>query len=161
MRYTVPIVFGVFLVALIIFVTFSYNLGDVVPTNYPKDIVGKNMDAHAVTAGALQETAGLLTTISLALAAVFGFSVASYFEIKDHNFYVGVILSALFAICLVLVFLYAYGTYRAIAIQTDQGVFFAEIVGSFLTTEALWMVGCSIITIFAFCWRCFNIQKTI
>jgi hypothetical protein len=106
----------------------------------------------------LQESAGLLTTLSLALAALFGFSVGKTFDVDNWQLYVSIILTIAFAVCLTFVSVYAYGVYRAIAVQTDRGVFFAENIESLLTIETRWTFVCAGLTIITFCWRCTKVS---
>jgi hypothetical protein len=50
----------------------------------------------------------------------------------------------------------AYGVYRIIVIQTDQGFFFPSTIERSLENETYWGFCCIILTVMAFCWRCFR-----
>ena len=126
MKYVIAALSGVLFLILFCYLAFLYNWTPVIPSVYPQDMINSHMDTHSVTASALQESAGLLTTLSLALAALFGFSVGRNFDKDNWQLYVSIILTIVFAVCLKFSFsVYAYGVYRAIAVQTDRGLFFA------------------------------------
>jgi hypothetical protein len=147
---------GVLFVIVILYITLDYDWGGAFPPDYDHNLKMKNMEAHVITASALQETASLLTTLSLALTALFGFSVAKYLTVDRIDSYISIIGLFVFGICLTFVLVNAYGVYRNIIIQTDQGFFFPSTIEPKLETEAYWAVYCIILTVMAFCWRCFR-----
>jgi hypothetical protein len=136
-----------------------FNLESGIPDFYPPDIAKVHMDVHAITAIALQENAGLLVTVALALAALYSFGVSRNFDADNLEFYCSLIITVIFGICLTFVVVYAYGVYRAIAIQTDGNVFFAVGIESLLTVETRWTFACAVLTIFVFCWRCTKVYN--
>lgn len=153
----VSIISGAVFIAFLLYLLVLYNWPPAIPDHYPSGLVGSNTDAHAITAGALQEAAGLLVTISLALAALFGFSIGKNFDSDNLQLHLSILMSVVFGICLTLVFVYAYGVYRAIVIQSDNNLFFAELIEHSLTVETRWAFACGALTILAFCWRCIGV----
>jgi heme/copper-type cytochrome/quinol oxidase subunit 3 len=103
------------------------------------------MDAHAITASALQANADLLTTIALALAALFGFSVNAYLVGGNYSRYIGMILTTIFGISVTFVFVNAYAVYHAIAVQADLSVFYLDKIEPLINYETRWVVVCSIL----------------
>jgi hypothetical protein len=154
MKYIVAMISAAIFIVFLFYLSVFYNWPPALPDHYPSGLVGSNTDAHAITAGALQEAAGLLVTISLALTALFGFSIGGSFDTDDYKLYISVLTSVVFGICLTLVFVYAYGVYHAIVVQSDNNLFFAELVEHILTVETRWTFVCGVLTIAAFCWKC-------
>jgi hypothetical protein len=154
MKYIVAIISGTVFIVFFLYLSVVYNWPPVLPDHYPPDLVGSNTDAHAITAGALQEAAGLLVTISLALTALFGFSIGGSLDTDTSELYISVMMSVVFGMCLTLVFVYAYGVYHAIAVQSDNNLFFAVLVEHILTVGTRWTFACGLLTILAFCWKC-------
>jgi hypothetical protein len=153
MKY-VSMISGAVFVAFLLYLWIFYTWPPAIPDHYPPSLVGSNTDAHAITAGALQEAAGLLVTISLALTALFGFSIGKNFDSHNAQLHISILMSVFFGICLTLVFVYAYGVYRTIAIQSDNNFFFAELVENSLTVKTHWTFACGALAVLAFCWRC-------
>jgi hypothetical protein len=135
MKYISSAISAAVFVLFILYLSFFYNWPPAIPEHYPLNLVGQNIDAHAITASALQEGAGLLVTISLALAALFGFAVGKNFDTDKIDLYISLTMSEIFGICLTFVFANAYAIYHAIAIQSDNNLFFAELIESILTVQ--------------------------
>ena len=109
----------------------------------------------AITASAIQESAGLMVTISLALTAVFGFSVSKNFDENNLNSHASIVLTTIFGVSLTFVMVYAYGVYFfAITAQSDGGIFFLDKINPLLTSETRWLMVCAVLSILALCWRC-------
>ena len=105
------------------------------------------MDAHAITASALQETAGLMVTISLALSALFGFGVSKFIGDDSIIGYICLVLTAVFGISLAAVMLFAYNVYYAIIAQSDLNVFFLDMIDPLLTIEIQWLMSCAVLSV--------------
>jgi hypothetical protein len=159
MKYVVPLLCGAAVISLIVFIAFFYTF----TSDYPHDVPSGNMDAHAITAGALQANADLLTTIALTLAALFGFSVSSYLTSDNYTRYIGMVLVTVFGFSLTFVFVNAYAVYHAIAVQTDLDVFYLDRIEPLINDETKWVIICAILSVSVFCWRCtkiFNIGES-
>jgi hypothetical protein len=148
-KFAVPLLCGVAIVSLIVYLALFYTL----PSDYPHDVPSGNMDAHAITAGALQANADLLTTIALALAALFGFGVGNYLTGHSYSRYAGMILTTFFGICLTFVFVSAFAVYHAIAVQSDLGIFYLDRIDPLINQETRWVIVCAILSVAVFCWR--------
>jgi hypothetical protein len=151
-------IIAVALAALILVGVFCYIMWfhewlPVLPKVVPPDL-REWKDQHAATASALQENANLLMTLALATAAFFGFGVGDNFATKNGVMALSLLFVALFAASLAFVGLYAFGIYRAIALQTDQGMFFLGPIDHLLTIQTRWVMVCSIQAVIAFAWRC-------
>ena len=151
MRYAVPIVCGVIFILLILYLALFYTL----PLDYqPDKVPSGNMDAHAITAGALQANADLLTTVALALSALFGFSINIHLGNHAIDRNISFLLLTIFGLSLTFVFVYAYAVYHAIAIQADHNVFYLSKIDPLINNETRCVMLCAGLSIIAFCWRC-------
>jgi hypothetical protein len=155
MKHAVPLLCGAAIISLIVYLALFYTLS----SDYPHAVPSGNMDAHAITAGALQANADLLTTIALALAALFGFSVSSYLTDRNWSRYGGMILTTVFGVSLTFVFVNAYAVYHAIAVQTDLGVFYLDRIDPLINQETWWVIVCAILSVSVFCWRFIKIDN--
>jgi hypothetical protein len=155
MKYAVPLLCGAAVISLIVYLAFFYTL----PSDYPHTVRSGNMDTHAITAGALQANADLLTTIALALAALFGFGVNAYLTSGSYSRYAGMVLTTVFSISVTFVFVNAYAVYHTIAIQTDLDVFYLDKIEPSINHETWWVVFCAILSVGVFCWRFTNISN--
>lgn len=152
-KYTVPLLCGAAVIALIIYLSFFYTFSP----GYLPDIPSGKMDVHAITAGALQANADLLNTIALALSALFGFSVSIHFGVDNLARYIGMILTTGFGFSITFVFVNAYNVYHSIAIQTDHDVFFLDRIEPLINNQTTWVMVCAGLSVAAFCWRCMKI----
>ena len=130
----------------IYYISFQYKFPDFIPAHVPPGGTG-NMDAHAITASALQETAGLMVTISLALSALFGFGVSKFIGDDSIIGYICLVLTAVFGISLAAVMLFAYNVYYAIIAQSDLNVFFLDMIDPLLTIEIQWLMSCAVLSV--------------
>jgi hypothetical protein len=153
MKYAVPLMCGAAVILLIVYLARFYTF----TSDYPHAVPSGNMDAHAITAGALQANADLLTTIALTLTALFGFSVNNYFANDNYTRYISMVLTTVFGFSLTFVFVNAYAVYHAIAVQTDLNVFYLARIEPLINTETRWVIACAILSVTAFCWRCTQI----
>jgi hypothetical protein len=150
-KYAVPVLCGVEVILLIAYLTFFYQF----PEAYiPQKVPSGNMDVHAVTASALQSNADLLVTIAIALTALFGFSISNFIQNDTIIRDIGVVLMTLFGFSLTFVFVYAYGVYHAIVIQTEHDEFRIDKIDPLVNSETHFVMLCAVLSVGAFCWRC-------
>jgi uncharacterized membrane protein AbrB (regulator of aidB expression) len=154
MKYIVAVASTSVFVLIFLYLAFFFSWIPAIPEVYPAGLAGQHMDAHVITASAFQENANLLVTLSLALTALFGFGIGKNFDSNSTELYLSVFTSVIFGICLTFVSVYAYGVYRAIAIQSDNNLFFAGTIESILTVETRWTFACAVLAIIAVGWRC-------
>jgi hypothetical protein len=155
-KYLVPLLCGVAVVALILYLAFFYTFSP----GYLPNVPSGKMDVHAITAGALQANADLLTTIALALSALFEFSVSIHFSADNLARYLGMILTTGFALSITFVFVNAYNVYHSIAVQTDHDVFFLDRIEPLINDQTMWVMVCAGLSVVAFCWRCVKIIRS-
>jgi hypothetical protein len=149
-KYVIALLSWLVFAMLLCYIAFFYTFTDIIPEHVPENI-GSDMAAHAIT---LQESAGLLVTISLALAALFGFSISKTFDENTLSAHISMVLTTIFGVSLTLVIMYAYGVYYAITVQTDRGLFFLDKIDPFLRNEIRWLMACAVLSISVLCWRC-------
>ena len=150
-KYVVPLLCGASVLLLIGYLAFVYTL----PLDYkPDSVPSGNMDAHAITASAIQSNADLLTTIAIALSALFGFSVSIHLRDDTIWRYVSIVLITFFGILLTFVFVSAYAVYNAIAVQADHNVFYLYRIEPLINNETSYVMMCAVLSVSVFCWRC-------
>jgi hypothetical protein len=150
-KYAVPILCGGSVLLLLAYLAKFYAL----PLDYmPDNVPSGNMDAHAITAGALQSNADLLTTVAIALSALFGFGVNIHLQNDNIYRYIGIVLITIFGFILTFVFVYAYAVYNTIAVQADHNVFYLHKIEPLINSETSCVMACAVLSVIVFCWRC-------
>jgi hypothetical protein len=138
------------LVALAIYISALHQWAPFLPEVIPPGAKDVRMDAKVGVASAIQETVGLLTTLSLAITAFFAFAVSKDLEKTDNSLGIGLLLTAVYSVPLTIGNLNAYEIYRAIALQLDSGYFFIKPLSSSILWQTWCLIGCVVVSLFAF-----------
>ena len=126
----------------------------VLPEVIPPGMKDARIDAKVGVSSAVQETVGLLTTLSLAITALFAFAIGEKLEKLNNEMAISVFVCALYSLPLTIGALTAYETYRAIALQLDMGYLFIQPLSNLLARQTWCVVACVALALAAFCWRC-------
>jgi hypothetical protein len=133
----------------------GHQWADVLPAVAPPRVKDVPIDGKIGSASAIQETIGLLTALFLATTAFFAFSVGNNFEHKTGwKMGLSLLLVAIYSVPLTVGSLYAYETYRAIALQLDQDAFYLQVLSPLVLWQTRCLIACVVVSLIAFAWRC-------
>jgi hypothetical protein len=140
---------------LVLYIFVVHQWAEVLPAVAPARAKDVAIDGKVGAASAIQEAIGFLTTLSLATTAFFAFSISKNFE-KKSDMGPSLLLVAIYCAPLAVGSLYAYETYRAIALQLDQDSFYLQILSPLVLYQTRCLIVCVFVSLFAFGLRCYN-----
>ena len=128
--------------ALVWYVFEHYSWAAVLPEVIPPGMKDTRIDAKVGVSSAVQETVGLLTTLLLAITALFAFAIGDKLEKLNNDMAISILLCALYSASLTIGALAAYENYRAIALQLDAGYLFIQPLSNLLARQTWCVVAC-------------------
>ena len=150
------IVVAVAIFLYLVWHVYQYSWAAVLPDVIPPGFKDVRLDARVGVTSAMQETVGLLTTLLLAVTALFAFSIGDMLDEWKDKMAFAIVLAAVFSWPLTIGILTAYEIYRAIALQLDAGYLFLQPLSNLLARQTACLITCLALSAGAFGWRCWT-----